>query len=198
MKGIRDFVVFEQLSVHHLVVEPKRVKATYTLSKMDGETLTNELIYSYGQVYFNRKEAQDINLASMMAVQVAINYGLFCKTIVFDGLFDAADRRFLVDMMENTSREILVNKFFSKNEFLKPPYDDIIIERLEHYTAAKVVFKNTLCPDLKLLKIQSETLIDHYAILSSGGKDSLLTYGLIKELGVPHYQRKWSSLVYGH
>ncbi|WP_420321387.1 hypothetical protein [Flagellimonas sp.] len=186
MKHIRDLVVFRQLSVGHLVIEPKRVKTTYTLTKMDGETISNDLIYFYDRAYFNKKEAKDINLASMMAVQVALNYGLFCKTIVFDGLFDTVDRRFLEDMMENTSREILVNKFFNENEFLKPPYDAIVPEKLQRFTAANVLFRNSQFSDKKLENIPIDTKMDHYAILSSGGKDSLLTYGLIKELGIAH------------
>lgn len=186
MKGIRDLTVFEQLEVGRLVIEPKRVKATYTLTKLDGETVKNDLIYSYDQPYFDKRQAQDINLASMMVAQVALNYGLFCKTIVFEGLFDTTDRRFLTDMMENTSREILVNKFFSKNEFLKPPYDTLIPEKLNRYTAAKVVFENNQFSGFILKHVNEITKDNEYAILSSGGKDSLLTYGLIKEMGVPH------------
>ncbi|WP_340065003.1 hypothetical protein [Ascidiimonas aurantiaca] len=186
MKRIRDLLVFRQLKVSHLVIEPKRVKATYTLTRMDSETISKDLIYSYDQPYFNKNETPDINLASMMVAQVALNYGLFCNTIVFDGLFDATDRRFLLDMMENTSREILVNKFFTKNEFLKPPYDTLIPEKLNRYTAAEVIFENSQFSGVTLSPVNETTKENEYTILSSGGKDSLLTYGLIKELGVPH------------
>ncbi|RDY58640.1 hypothetical protein [Flagellimonas nanhaiensis] len=186
MKRIRDLVVFEQLLVAHVVVEPKRVKATYTLTKMDGSTTSTDLIYSYDRTYFNKKETQDVNLASMMVAQVALNYGLFCRTIVFDGLFDTADQRFLLDMMENTSREILINKFHAKNEFLKDPYNVLVPENLKHYTAAKVLFENSKFSDMRLYPVCEAPHENEYAILSSGGKDSLLTYGLIKELGVPH------------
>ena len=123
MTDIRSLVVFPLLKVHNINVEPKRVKADYSIVKNDGSEEKNELIYSYDNTYFDSKNPNDVNLASMMVVQVAINYGLFFENIEFDGLFDQADQRFLHDMMENTSREILVNKFLSKNQFLKPPFD---------------------------------------------------------------------------
>jgi hypothetical protein len=186
MMDIRSLVVFPLLRVHNLIVEPKRVKAVYTIVKNGGSEEKNELIYSYDKAYFDRKNPDDVNLASLMVVQVALNYGLFFESIEFDGLFDQTDKRFLLDMLENTSREILVNKFLTKNEFLKPPFDAITAEKMDHYTAAKLNFTNLQFEHLELKKCKSETDKSQYAILSSGGKDSLLTYGLIKEIGEPH------------
>ena len=186
MTSIRSLVVFPKLKVHKIIVEPKRVKATYTILKYDNSEISNELIYTYNQIYFDVKNPDDVNLASMMLVQIALNYGLFFEEIVFDGLYEDTDKRFLLDMLENTSREILVNKFFSKNEFLKPPFDSIEAEKLPRYTAAEIVFTNTQFKELKIEKKIERPDYDKYAILSSGGKDSLLTYGLIKEIGEPH------------
>ncbi|WP_339712315.1 hypothetical protein [uncultured Kriegella sp.] len=186
MNDIRALVVFNELKVHQIIIEPKRVKATYTIVKNDGETVSNELIYSYKDAYFDKSCAEDANLASMMVAQVALNYGLFFKTIIFDGLFDAADKRFLLDMIENTSREITVNKFLVKNEFLKPPFDSLSPEKLARYTAADLNFINSRFGNLRVGNNKVALDINKYAILSSGGKDSLLTYGIIKEIGEPH------------
>lgn len=197
-------VVIEELRVHRLIVEPKRVKATYAVTHLDGRTAENELIYSYNSPYFDKKLATDCNLASMMVVQVALNYGLFCKKLVFDGLYDRTDQRFLIDMVENTSREILINKFLSKNEFLKSPFDTIKAEKRERYTAAEIVFENTQFSSLTIPEEHVETLENEYAILSSGGKDSLLTYGIVNELGVAHpvfvneSGRHWFTAVNAH
>lgn len=186
MGKISTLVVFQKLLIHELIVEPKRVKASYTVIKKDGSEVSNQLIYSYNSAYFDAKNGKDVNLASMMVAQVALNYGLFCEEIVFDGLFDDADQRFLKDMMENTSREILVLKFYGKNEFLKPPFDALALETHSEYTAAKVTFTNSGFQTLDVPKSNMHPKDDEYVILSSGGKDSLLTYGLIKELGIPH------------
>ena len=186
MTSIKDLVVFKKLNVHRLIVEPKRVKATYTLIKSDNSEVSKELIYSYDHKYFDKQKASDINLVSMMVAQVALNYGLFCEIIEFEGIFDVNDKRFILDMMENTSREIYVNKFLHKNEFLKPEFANLQPEKLEKYTAAQVIFSSDQYLNYRLTKTRTETLSNHYAILSSGGKDSLLTYGIIKEIGVPH------------
>ncbi len=186
MTAIRDLIVHDTLKVDRITIEPKRVKAAYTIVTLEGEEHVKELIYTYDNPYFDKSDYGDVNLASMMLSQVALNYGLFFKRIEFDGLFDKTDRTFLKEMMENTSREILVNKFLFPNEFLKPPFDDIQVEKLDRYTAAELVFSNTQFGDLSVRPLQAEPDMNNYVVLSSGGKDSLLTYGLVKEIGIPH------------
>lgn len=181
-----SFIVLRKLSIKNIHVEPKKIKAVYCVEKFSGTTESFELIYSYEHAYFNRKCAHDVNLASMILAQVALNYGLFSEVIEFDGLFDKTDRRFITDMMENTSREILTNKLLIRNEFLKPPYDGLKPEKRDRYTQAQLVFTNTLFPSLTLTREKEESDLNKYAILSSGGKDSLLTYGIIKEIGEPY------------
>lgn len=186
MITLESFVVLKKLSVKNIKIEPKKVKADYCIKKRSGETDSIELIYSYEKSYFNKKKANDVNLASMMLAQVALNYGLFFETIEFDGLYDKVDQRFIIDMMENTSREIITNKLLINNEFLKSPFDELKPEKRSKYTQAQVVFSNSMYSDLKLQKEKEETDLNKYAILSSGGKDSLLTYGIIKEIAEPY------------
>ena len=178
-----SLVVFERLMVGPVRLEPNRLKATYELTLLNGQVSTNELIYRYAEDVFRPHDARSINLASLIAAQIAVNYGLFCREIVFDGLFKNGDRRFILDMMENTSREIYVNKFLFHNEFLIPDYQHLPTEKRRPYTAAAVSFINTRYEDHSFQWTLFEP--DHEAclILSSGGKDSLLTYGILRELG---------------
>jgi len=204
MTEIRSLVVFPSLKVHQIRVEPRRVRATYTVTKPSGESASNELIYSYDQPYFDPDDPEDLNLASMMLAQVALNYGLFCERIELEGLFDPVDRRFLADMLENTSREILVMKFFQKNEFLSPEASNLAPGRLKRYTAASLDFRRPETFPSGFEPSDQKTDQTQYAILSSGGKDSLLTYGLIRELGIPHpvfineSGRHWYTAVNAH
>lgn len=204
MSTIRSLVVFSSLKVHQIKVEPNRVRAKYTVTKLSGETASNELIYSYSGTFFDTENTADRNLASMMLSQVALNYGLFCETIEFEGHFDARDKRFLADMMENTSREILVLKFFGKNEFLAPPYDSLKPEKMERYTAARLKFTGSDVGPLADASQSNKSDPDQYAILSSGGKDSLLTYGIVQEFGEAHpvfineSGRHWYTAVNAH
>lgn len=186
MTTIKDLVVFKCLKVHQLVIEKKRVKAVYTLITKEGEECRNELIFSYNMPLFDKNSTEDINLASMMVAQVAINYGLFCEKIEFDGLYDNADKRFIADMVENTSREIYVNKFLHPTEFLVPPFDSIAVQKQLRYTAAEIVFCNTVFSDKKQQVSKEKNDAGKFVILSSGGKDSLLTYGIINEIAEAH------------
>ena len=119
----------------------------------------------------------------MLLSQVALNYGLFCEKIIFDGLYDDTDKRFIMDMIENTSREIFVNKFLLPNEYIKAPYNQIKAEKLKRYSAAKVSFINSRYSEMVLKWAYQDTVKDRFVLLSSGGKDSLLSYGLLTELG---------------
>ncbi len=198
------FKVLRKLTIKRIHIEPRKVKATYSVEKYSGQTTSFELIYSYDHPYFSKKNPADVNLASMMLAQVALNYGLFFETIEFDGLYEKTDMQFLKAMMENTSREILTNKLLIKNEFLKAPFNTLQPEKRDQYTQAKLLFTNTQFNNLKLSPEKSKTDHNKYAILSSGGKDSLLTYGIIKEIGEPYpvfineAGRHWFSAVNSH
>lgn len=183
MTSIDDFVVLKKLTVGPVKVSPVQVKAAYHVESLDGKQSSYDMIYSYDAPCFDKKSGIDINLASMMTAQAALNYGLFFETIEFNGLFDKTDQRFLKDMMENTSREILTNKLLIDNEFIKPSYRSLLPEKQKRYTRSEVVFSNSQYSSMKVSRDPWQTRRDRYAILSSGGKDSLLTYGIIREIG---------------
>lgn len=185
MISLKSFVVLKKLSVGNVRVEAKKVHADYTVQHFSGETDSCELIYSYDSPHFDASIRADVNLASMMLAQVALNYGLFCETLEFDGLFDDIDRKFLERMLENTSREILTNKLLIDNEFIDPKFKPLKAEKLSRHTQAQVVFKNSRFTGLPQDVTSEFTDESKYAILSSGGKDSLLTYGIIKEIAEP-------------
>jgi len=81
MITLESFKVLKKLSVKTVYIEPKKVKATNWVEKISGELSSTELIYSYEHAYFSNKNPADVNLASMMLAQVALNYGLFFETI---------------------------------------------------------------------------------------------------------------------
>jgi creatinine amidohydrolase/Fe(II)-dependent formamide hydrolase-like protein len=174
--------VFKRLEVGPVQLGPRSLRAPYRLDYADRSEQT-ELIYRFEEDVFDPGDPASMNLASMMAVQVALNYGLFCKSMVFHGLFDEHDRRFIRDMAENTAREIYVKKFLEPNPFLTEEVSGIIPEKKQHYLAADLVFSDSgwpgAPPQWGLWPVSGE----RYAILSSGGKDSLLTFGLLEEMG---------------
>ena len=172
-------VVFDRLEVGPVKLAPRRLAAPYRLV-WDGKTEQTELIYNYEEKVFDRRLPASWNLAAMIAAQVALNYGLFCRQIVFHGHFDKTDRQFLREMAENTAREIFVKKFLEPNPFLEGEAVGLPAVKPKAYLKAKLYF-----PD----KVRGngfrgwKTDADRYCVLSSGGKDSLLSYGVLDEMG---------------
>ena len=172
--------VFDALRVGPIKLEPNRLTAPYTLTG-DGKEDTFELIYRFEEAVFDPADAVSRNMAAMMAAQAALNYGLFCRKLIFHGVFDDPDRRFLRAMAENTAREITVKKFLEPNIFITGPATELTVEKRQRFCQALMEFPDTprggSLPEWSLWP----TRPDRFAVLSSGGKDSLLTYGLMTE-----------------
>ena len=173
---------FDCLEVGPLRLEARRLRCPYTVIRGEHRE-TTELAYRWEENVFDPAEAADRNLAAMIAAQVALNYGLFCDAIRFRGPFDEADRRFLAKMARNTAREIYVKKLLSPNPFLRGAAAELPLIRQEHYLRARLDF-----PDAphRAGGRKASRPVDprRHAVLSSGGKDSLLSFGLLREIGV--------------
>ena len=184
-RSLEALAVIERLEVGPVTVEPRRLTAPYRVIHSDGSHDQTELIYRYEEDVFEPESAGSRNLASMIAAQVALNYGLFCKEIRFLGSFDTADQRLLETMARNTAREIYVNKFLRPNPFLQGEVSHLPALRRESYLQSRIAFDGTHGDGAGSDRSWEgwETRPDRYAVLSSGGKDSLLSYGLLREMG---------------
>ena len=192
LKGHSDLEtlkVITKLEVGPIKVDKRRLVAPYKIYQDKKQDII-EHIYCFEEDVFNPAEPESLNLASMIAAQVAINYGLFCDEISFIGLFDDSDQRFIEEMARNTAQEIFVKKFLEHNPFLQGSAAQLPPIKLENYLQAKISFKDQESSSGKNPK-ESQTQFsswspdqNRYAILSSGGKDSLLSYGLLREFGV--------------
>ncbi|MGD9018429.1 MAG: creatininase family protein, partial [Desulfobacterales bacterium] len=172
-------LVIDRLEVGPIDIAPKRLKAPYRIHQ-DGGVFETELVYSYEESVFSPEEPESQNLASMIAAQVALNYGLFCREIVFRGLYDRQDRRLIREMAENTAREIYVNKILSVNPFLTDQAIGLPPVRQKTYLQSRLTFEPH--PQRPFRWQLWDTDRTRCAVLSSGGKDSLLTFGLLDEL----------------
>ena len=72
MVTLESFKILKKLTVHHIRIEPRSVKADYSVEKFSGEITSFEHIYSYEHAYFDKNNPGDANLASMMLAQVAL------------------------------------------------------------------------------------------------------------------------------
>lgn len=174
--------VFDRLEVGPTRLEKQRLITPYRLT-VNGTPHEIELIYRYEEDVFDPDDPGSLNLASMIGIQVAFNYGLFCETIIFKGTYDEIDRRFIHNMTENTSREIYVKKFLEFNPFLTGPASQIQARKFQRYTQASIEFPDQVLSEKKAQWELWATDRQLHSILSSGGKDSMLSFGLIQELG---------------
>ncbi len=181
MTGTTDlerYQVIDSLEVGPVELKPASLRVPYRVT-VDGAVHETRFGYRFRENVFDPGSESDRNLAAMMAVQPAFNYGLFCRRIRFLDSLDEADRAFIDSMTENTSREILVKKLLEPNPFLLPGWQLRNVPDLDRYTTASLVFDSRDCTG----KDSWNGRENGFCVLSSGGKESLLSYGLLAELG---------------
>ncbi len=175
--------VLDRLEVGAPRLEPRRLAATYRVVRGQ-RTYAAELVYRFEEDVFDPEEPASRNLASMIAAQVALNYGLFCDEIAFLGTYDDTDRELLLEMAANTAREIYVKKFLEPNPFLKGPAAKLKLVRRKSYLRARLAFPGKAARGRGAMDARWAVDRSRHAVLSSGGKDSLLSFALLKELGL--------------
>ncbi len=177
---LSKLVVIDELKIGPVTIDKKRLSAPYQVKTKD-QIDQIELIYSYHEDVFEPDDPGSQNIAAMIAAQVAVNYGLFCKKIVFSGVYDDLDQKMIKEAVENTAREIYVKKILQPNSFL---IKDFVVEYHKplDFNQAVIEFEET--EGRKSTKWNLwETDKNKHAVLSSGGKESLFSYGLLDEIG---------------
>lgn len=174
-------IIWDRLEVGPVKLEKNKITTPYRLF-WEGKEDSTDLIYTYEEDVFDPDDPSHRNLANMVTAQVALNYGPFCKEIVFHGSFDPVDQRFLRDMADNTAREIYVKKFLEPNPFLVGDVTRLPVIKQKNYLTAKLQFPDSARQKKSKWQLWS-TDKEKNCILSSGGKDSLLSFGLLNEIG---------------
>jgi len=184
--ALRILQVLQKLEVGPVQVKRRQIQCPYTVTKKGGVSTFN-LTYRFEEDVFDPSDPMSINLASLITAQVAINYGLFCDDIIFHDALDPVDQKFISDMMINTAREIYVLKFLEPNPFLMGVAANLPLVMKESYLQARLSFSAETSSSNRNRRRQkphfSAADKGKHAILSSGGKDSLLSFGLLKEIG---------------
>lgn len=167
---------FDEIQISNPVITENSISSVYTL-KIGENVKKFRLEFRYSESI----TIKDIDkLAGMIMTIPIINYGLFTESIHLDFEIDKNDLKYLNDMLEITATDVFVNKLcrrranFIKEEYI-PKQKDITIENA--HNMAKIY--------CHVSDRSYEYAVDSNkaAILSSGGKESLVTYGLLKEIG---------------
>ncbi|MEE4218256.1 MAG: creatininase family protein [Xanthomonadales bacterium] len=170
----------DRLTVGPVNLEAARLTMPYVVER-GGQRTEHKLVYRYETDLFDPSNPADVNLASLIGVQVALNYGLFCSEMVFVGPWDRHDRRFIEQYTAHTAREIFAVKFVESNPFLAKEVKNLPAERRDTWLRARLRFEGKRPPRSAPAWPAADP--SKHAVLSSGGKDSLLCYGLLAEAG---------------
>lgn len=160
------------------VISNKRVTSELTLTHLDGSTTRTELQILY-EVPADKKHLPLYRLAMAMPL---LNYGLLVDEISLEFEVPYTDLDLLNDLLDVFSRDIFVNKLVRRRtrhlyeEFL--PNENEVTETngrpRKKIRVKKIVEDGKLACNLDSNKC---------GVLSSGGKEALLTYSMLKELG---------------
>ena len=168
---------FDKITIHEEKVKDHKIEATYSL-EFDNIRKSYKLIEYYKEPIISIKGIKEI--ASLINIVPAINYGLFANEIKIDFPVHPLDIKFFEDMTKITSRDIFVNKIVSRTNLIReesiPRYEDICKDNAE--PKASINFKKIDAGTC----IELEPEYDKSAVMVSGGKDSLTTYALLKEI----------------
>ncbi|ACS90129.1 MULTISPECIES: hypothetical protein [Thermococcus] len=169
---------FDYIIIEDPKISSKRISSIYRLS-LDNEEKVFKLIHTYKE-RIPKKESK--TFAKLMSIVPAINYGLFTPLIYFDFPIDKRDLKFFKDMMEITAKDIFVNRIIKRTGFVREEFIPKEVKPDLARPIAKVKAKEVIKEDVKFNADYNKC-----AVMLSGGKESLLTYGLLKEIGCDVY-----------
>jgi hypothetical protein len=177
-----DLLCLSSITLSDLTIKKNTAKTNIILRTVDGTENSFELMNTYEQ---NIQEYHKplLRLAFCMPL---LNYGLFSKEILLDFPISKADFSLLNDLNMVFSRDIFVNKIaHGTNPYILPEF----FPNQENITAHDGDPKTVIHPAELITDFPISKTMDQLksGVLSSGGKDSLLTYGLLKELGSDVY-----------
>lgn len=175
---ISDMVCFSSINLSEPEIKKNVVSAKVTLNKLSGEKK-----YFVLNLKYDTQIADDylpaIRLAFCMPL---LNYSLFSKKIILDFPISSADLVLLNELNEVFSRDIFVNKILCRRtNYILPEFLPDGKKVKDSDADPKAIFKPKEIVDDYLISKNFDK--NRCGILSSGGKESLLTYGMLKEIG---------------
>lgn len=182
MVNVTNIQCFNSIEVYDPEIKEKTVRTRITCESIDGERHSFTLLSKY-EKSLSEEHLAFLRLASAMPI---LNYGLFTKEIKLNYSISESDFSLLKDFLDIFSRDIFINKLIRrKNPYVLPEFrlsdEDATEENAKPIASlvpASVVEDSQLCSGLDE---------NSCGVLSSGGKESLLTYAMLKEVGAKVY-----------
>lgn len=177
-----DLKFFRELRVSDPILRDDASTSTYTFVDRKRKEHPLTLHYKFDVPLYKDAGWSMTNHARVHHAIASLNYGLFCERIEYEFPLTKGDVTYLRQMELVTSREQYLTRFA-----LAEPHGLILPEYhvpLDEFEPEAVDDVATIeCEIERQRPSSAKTDPERYAVLSSGGKESLLTYGILKELG---------------
>lgn len=174
---------FDRIRVRDLKIKRRSISVEYVL-EMDGISKSYRLIESYGEDINTIRGIDEIGV--LISIIPVINYSLFTREIDIDLSLNIHDYKFLLDSIWISAGEILINRVLNDTGLIKR--EEI---QIDEYVNRRFIEENLSEMDVR--EIYDGTDIDYEGdpgkglVLMGGGKDSLLSFGVLNEVGIEVY-----------
>jgi hypothetical protein len=178
MKKTVDFTCFSSIDLSEPSLLGKTAKSEVKLHKINGDVNKFTLIIKY-EDNIQENHRQILRMAFIMPL---LNYGLFSKKFNLDFALTNADVNLLNELNKVFSRDIFINKMLQRRaNYILPKFilDEKNVKPEDANPKAKIRCAKTTQDE----KVTKKMDISKCGVLSSGGKESLLTYGMLREIG---------------
>lgn len=173
---------FRELRVSDPVLRDDASTSVYRFTDLKGKATEVTLHYKYDAPLYKDADWTMRNQARIHHAVPSLNYGLFCERVVLDFPLTEEDLAYQRHMQDATAREQYLTRFVR---------DEPHLLILPEYHVKPDEFEPEAVRDLARIEAPVEDARpstkpvdpERYAVLSSGGKESLLTFGLLRELG---------------
>ena len=169
---------FESIAVSEPVLQENSVETKISCINTEGEQHLFYLRFKYTE----SPSQEQLPLLRLASVMPLLNYGLFTREIRLEWQVAEADLALLNDFLNVFSKDIFINKLVrKKNPYVLPQFLTSASEVTE--ANARPIAKIVAASLMEDVAISSEFNEKSCGVLSSGGKESLLTYAMLKEIG---------------
>ena len=169
---------FESIAVSEPVLQRNSVETKISCINAEGEQHLFYLRFKYEEPLSN----DQLPLLRLASVMPLLNYGLFTREIRLEWQVKEADFLLLNDFLDVFSKDIFINKLVrKKNPYILQQFLPSASEVTE--ANARAMAKIVVARLVENVPLSSEFNETSCGVLSSGGKESLLTYAMLKEIG---------------
>jgi hypothetical protein len=176
------FLSFSSISFSDPSIDGPAAQSEVQLKAIDGKTHRFILKIKYEEPI----QDSHLPLLRMAFCMPLLNYGLFCEKFILHFSLCESDFRLLNDLNRTFSRDIFVNKILRRRaNYILPeylPHEDTV--RYQDSNPQAVIKPESVIPDLILAQGMDG---QRCGVLSSGGKESLLSYAILDDIGADVY-----------